>query len=567
MRSLGVVRGLALRKSLLLLLFASALALLVSLYLPWETEAPAGVSFPGSGGTGVLGLLHLFSGGGVTFYGWSVSAGEAAAPLALLLAAACVAALLREGLVDRLPLARVAFVLGYLAIGAWVAIGALATLEEVQLKQLGHQALNLHHAYGAYIALAAGVVLVIAAPILRWPELGDSASPSAWAARVFAAGLLVVLLLPWHHFAFRGANFSTLGIESFAGVFAAVAGLLALTSWQAATALERVVLSGAAAVFSLAAVIGVPPAPGSLPHQYGAGLGLGLSLALTGVALRGAVAAPPVWAVEREAVIALVAAMCVVVALFLPWQQYCEPASPHWAYSGACFAPNGWGFPSGSAIGLLAVFFVAFLVLLRASRLGAVVVMIAILVGSLGRQLTTDLPGLAVHLGYGAYVGFAGAALLLLLTGSSLRKTHVSTRRLLVRLLPILGSLACAAIVVVPWWQVLPDQLEQQFLEFGPITWLTIPVPALALWLSATWLSRAQSETTETRSLVLLPLAMLAVTTLVLINYRDAGVRWGGWTLIGLSLFLLALGWVEDREGLEQSGLAEIFRVDRIANA
>ena len=104
------------RRGLAVLLLTGALAVLASLYLPWQ-EA----SFPGQGG--VYGLGNLFA-GNLTIDGRSSLAGEAAVLFALLLVALAAAALIRPNLAGDLPLGLCTLLAAYFTLAEALGIAA-----------------------------------------------------------------------------------------------------------------------------------------------------------------------------------------------------------------------------------------------------------------------------------------------------------------------------------------------------------------------------------------------------------------------------------------------------------
>ena len=68
--------------------------------------------------------------------------------------------------------------------------------------------------------------------------------------------------------------------------------------------------------------------------------------------------------------------------------------------------------------------------------------------------------------------------------------------------------------------------------------------------------------------LVLLPLALLALTVLTVVEARRAFdvLTWQSWLALGLSVLLAALGWLERTDRLENLRVPEeIWRVDRLS--
>src|SRR5215211_523494 len=187
------------------LLLAGALALLVSLYLPWQKASCGPECVRGQGGD-VTGLLNLFS-ENLSVDGWSSGIGDAAALSALLLAAVAGVALARPNLACRLPLGLCAVFVGYFALAVAAAARSVADQREV-----GMEGVDFHYAYGAYLGVAGGIVALLAAAALRRNDLVRERSASQLAALVLGLGLLVSFLLPWQRVGLP-QNFNFLGIE------------------------------------------------------------------------------------------------------------------------------------------------------------------------------------------------------------------------------------------------------------------------------------------------------------------------------------------------------------------
>jgi len=538
-------------------LLAGALALLVSLYMPWQKASCGPECLRGQGGD-VTGLLNLFS-ENLSVDGWSSGIGDAAALSALLLAAVAGVALARPNLAGRLPLGLCVVFVGYFALAVGAAARSVADQREV-----GMNGVDFHYAYGAYLGVAGGVVALLAAAALRRNELVRKRSASRLAALVLSVGALISFLLPWQRVA-APQPFTFLGIEEPAALLAAVTVCVAAVWWMSDSSIaERLGVSAATALFTVAAV---SAATLGVAHAYGAWVGLGLALALLALALLGAApvsrpARPPWHAVAPAA-----GAVVLLAALFLPWQKVFDPTdSDLGPYSGRCLSTNGWVTIAGSAAAALATLLVAATFALR--RLAASVVEltvgIALFVATLGFQLRA--PGSSgVHFGYGSIIGFGAAALLLTLALVRVRLPGLERNRLLIRLAPITVCLAYLVIVVVPWWDVLPRRLQSHSLvHFSPISWLTVAGALLAIHLLGSWARRIARRSERTEGLVLIPLGLLALAAVDLIRLRDAGITWGGGIVVGLCLLLALLGRIEQREGLEQFRVPEVLRVDRL---
>jgi hypothetical protein len=251
--------------------------------------------------------------------------------------------------------------------------------------------------------------------------------------------------------------------------------------------------------------------------------------------------------------------MLLVVALFLPWQEVCyERRSEFGAYSGRCLSTNGWTTPLGSVAAIMAI-----ALALAASTL-ELAAGLALAVATLGFQLERQSgTGLRAEVGSGAMVGLVAAAFLLALVLVRQGRPTIDRRRAVVRLVPIVACAAYVAVVVLPWWVVLPDGV-QSALSFAPLSWLTIAGVLVGLRLLRLWFAQIPSATVNAHSLVLLPLALLALATLDLVRLRHEGLTWGRGTIVVLCLVLLLLGWGEKRDGLEELRLPEVLRIDRL---
>lgn len=543
-----------------LLLLTGGLLLLLSLYLPWqEASLPSGHGFSGERGD-VAELLNLFS-GSLTVDGWSSGVGEAAALFALLLAAMAGTALVRPDLASRLPLFQCALFAGYFGIAVGVQARSVAHQRKIGLDEV-----DFHWAYGAYLGISAGVLVLLAAGAMGPGKLSQYRSASRFTALVLNVGFLVALLLPWQRFAWP-VRITFPGIVTPAAVVAAV-----LTLWllvvpprpDPAARSERLVLSAAVALFTGAALSSLT-FPGS--HAYGAWIGLGVAAALAALALIEAAqvtkpARPPWLALATGA-----AAGLFVTSLFLPWQKACYATESDFGpYSGRCVSTNGWTTTAGTSAAVLAIVLV--IVILAARRRAASVVEFAagtgLLVATLGFQLTQGGGSdLRFEFGYGSTIGFMGAALLGALAVARLRPVAIDWSRVPARLVPIAACAAYLGVVVVPWWNVLPSQL-QSALRFAPLSWLTIAGALLGIHLLLLWGRQVAGAPGGDVWLVVIPLALLSLAALDLVRLRDDGMSWGGGVVAGLCLLLALLGRLEQRVGLENLRVPEVLRVDRL---
>jgi hypothetical protein len=494
------------------LLLGSALAFLASLYLPWQQTAGPVVS-PNDA--------------------WSASTGAMAGIFALALATSAAAALAGPGLASRVPVGRCALGMAYFGLAAYLQLREVSGFGSVN-----GQTQQSHGAYGAYVALGCGVVALLVAATVRWPELLRRPSISEATTAALGAGLLVAYLLPWQ------ASLERMGIDGYAATLAAVALWLAASLWRReARPGDRLALAVGVAVLTGAGV----SVAGYYPVQeYGVWLGLGLALALVAVAAltawgRWRPALPP----PRTAATVSVSTL-LTVSLFLPWQEANLP-------NGYVVTANGWAYPWGSVAGALALVLVALVALHRFERYPPeLVAAIAVSIATLGFQ-AGNLNRLS--LGYGAYIGFAAAALLVLV---SLRLPSPDRELRPVRLAALAACLAYLAIAVVPQWGVLSLRLE---LEAPDRTfWLTVAGIFLAIHLLASWVERPP----RADRLVLVPLGLLALVALDLVHERYRGIGWGGIAVVALCLLLSLLGSIERGGDPKKIPLPEILRVDRL---
>jgi hypothetical protein len=189
---------------------------------------------------------------------------------------------------------------------------------------------------------------------------------------------------------------------------------------------------------------------------------------------------------------------------------------------------------------------------------------VALLVATLGFQLEHQSgDDVRLAFGYGAEIGFAGGALLVVLAVLRLRPPVLDRKRTLVRLAPIGICAAYLVVVVLPWWDVLPRDIQSGLL-FAPISWLTIAGVLVGIRLLRLWARQIVDASAAAWLLVLLPLALLALAVLDLIRLRDDGITWGRGAIVGLCLLLALLGRVEQRQGLENFRIPEVLRVDRL---
>jgi hypothetical protein len=522
------------RRLLLFVLLASALAFLASLYLTWVASSGPAES---NSATGLLDLFSRFSQDG-----WGLL-GQAAALVALALGAGAGLSLLRPQFERRLPLASCAFTLLFFALANAGELHGTGLFQAA----LGH--FGVHLAAGAYLGLASAAVAFLAAVGTRWDELARRPSATAVVAGVLTLGLLAAFLLPWlhvhapRHQAGVASGYQLAVLGDNAVIFIAAVACSGLPLWTRGTSTGRRLVTA----LGLAVLTGGYVSPLGLHHHwpYETSLAVACSLGLVALALatgRGLRISLP----RAADATAVVAACLLLASLFLPWQKDC----PH----GACLSANGWSAGAyGPTAGGLAVLLVLFLL---GSRRFVVELAVgaAIYVMATGFEVTRYF-----SLGYGAPLGFVGAALLLLTASWQLRSVTVDLKRLLSRLVPMVACLAFLAIPVATLTGRLSPQLELD--SPWRVFWLEVAAILVALRLLGRWLSGPRDDP----ELMLLPCALLSLTALDLIVARRQGVSWEGWASVGLCLFLAVLGWIERTGGLEKLRVPEeIWRVDRL---
>jgi hypothetical protein len=535
--------------------------LLASLYLPWQTQSCAtGETAEYFHGQPVCGLLHLFSDERTT-HGLSSELGRAAALVALLLSALAAAAWARPSLGCRLPLGRCALLAGYFGLAVGVETHTSAN----------PKGFDAHYAYGAYVGLAALIVILAAAGAVRGRELTRYVSASRLILLVLVAGLLVAFLLPWSEQSgwFGSLDVTPLGLQGPAAVVAAALALCLPGFWSRADTrpAERVGFAAAVALFTGAAAVSL--AYGA-DHAYGVWPAVGIALVL--VAWSVLVERPGRPRLERFSWRQLAAAGAGTLflgALFLPWQRMCYDADPGFGpLGGRCISENAWGWegPFAAAAAVLAIA-LAVAVLepdrlpFSAAELGAGFGVLVVTTGFLVE--TRDGQGVRAGYGYGSMIAFALAAVLIALAITPLRVPKIEPRRDLVRSVPIAACIAYLAVIVVPWWGVLPP-FESKYVVIVPAqSWLTIAGALLGIRLLRLWAGQAAAGS-RAPELVLLPLALLALATIDFINQGEDAVSWGRSAVVGLCLLLAFLGRAEQRRGLEKLRIPEVLRIDRI---
>ena len=539
----------------LFVLLASALTFLASLYLPWEAVSRSG--FGSRGTVGVLGTLEVSAGSNSD--GWTTQGGVVASLAALVLVAAAAVALVRPGSTGRrLPLLPFALALPYLAIAGLVSLRAEeALLGTVQSNRSG----QYHPAYGAYLGIAAAVVGLLAAAFLERARLARRPSGVELIALLLGAGLLVAFLLPWTSLSAPGTNtISFPGVDGPSVVLAAVAVCLLVGALLRSG--NALYVAGMIAVL-VAATVNEVMGPNV---DYGTWTALGLAVALVvATAFVGRPARPAIPSLSGA--LAAGAAGVYVTVLFLPWREFCAPVGQKLGGDlGRCSVTTGWGAgePSAAA-GMLALVIVLAVIVLAWSAVGTaeLSLAIAILTAVIGMSFESQGgPSPGWHIEYGAYVGYAAAGILLVVGLLRLRLPRLEGSRVIDRLIPVAASVACLCAIALPVWSALPDRWSPQVEVLGG--WYAIAGVLLSLHLLRRWLELAGGPSGRGEELVLLPLAVLALTTLALVHERGNGMTWGGGILVGLCIVLTLFGWVERRGSFDRLRVPEVLRVDRL---
>jgi hypothetical protein len=358
---------------------------------------------------------------------------------------------------------------------------------------------------------------------------------------------------------------TSVGLVSPAAVVAATLALcLPGLWWRSDTApAERLGLAAVVCLFTGGAAVSLTFFD---DHAYGVWPALGIALALVLIALvhgpRRLRVAQSSW---RELAAGAAGALF-LAALFLPWQRWCYSTSSDFGpLAGRCISANGWETIVGAAAAVLALALVV--ALLEPRRLPLSVVELAVgfglLVATLGFLLDEGGGGgVRVEHGYGSTIGFLFAAVLIALALVPVRVPKFDRQRALVRLAPIAACAAYLVIVVLPWWGVLPEDVQSS-LVFAPLSWLTIAGALLAIRLLRVWTLQIVGAS-GSPELVLLPLGLLALATVDLINQGEDVLTWGRGAVVGLCLLLALLGRIEQQRGLERFRIPDALRVDRI---
>ena len=507
----------------LLVMLGGSLTFLASLYLTWVTVARPTCH-------GLFCDLNA-----PLFTGWSSGVGDAAALMALALAAAAIACMIRPSLADLLSLGAAALMLVYLAVAAdalvWHAASSYAHEENGKLVW----------AFGGYLAFAAAVVTALSAWVFRDVAMPRTAPDVlAW---IIGLGLLVAFLLPWHRVSFGDIHaretYTLLGVSSPTELAAGLV-LLGLSRER----LQSLCWAGAA-LFTLGRFGFGGTGDFESNRAYGLWLGLGFALAVLAFA---AFSARTEWRSlvrprRRDAFIVAAAAVY-VLSLYLPWQRLCD--GDH-----GCYTATGWSLPASSAALLAGI--AAVLVLLRSGEhwLPELAAGVGLLVVVAGMDLPFHAP-FGAHYAYGAILSFCAAGLFVAL---GMARFRLRLKLVTARLVPIATAVLLILAISVPWWNVLPSSWQATALT----GWLAVAGLLLTLHVLFSW---------EQPSLVVLalPLGVLTLVVVQAILERDIEPTWGTGVVSALCLLLAAFGWAELRGGLGNFRIPEeIWRVDRIS--
>ncbi len=524
-------------------MLAGSLTFLASLYLPWERNNV----FGSCSARNPLGCSAF------SVDGWSIAPEAASALAAVVLVICTTAALLQPGRGMRLPIARLALLIAYLALAAW----ALAVNDRNYGATLGNGRLSL--AYGAYLGIASAAAVLGAAAVLRRREILQRPGVVRIATVLFGAGVLLALLLPWQRISVFNHTVESLGISRDGGVVAAAVACLGVGWWR--TGGSNQFLSAAALAIlitgRLLAGLYIIPVPFPTSVLYGAWLGVAFSVALLALSAR-----KPSWPVAlrpppQDVLLVGAPAALLLFALFLPWRYSCfpkhDPSVPH-GYAGVCSSIDGWSTLPGTVAGALVLGLLTILLLRRSGIPSLRIALgIGLFVATAGFEIRSPFPD--VRFGYGSFVGFTAAGLLLGAAASG-RLRRPNGRRLLVRLLPLATCLAMLLLVVVPWWGVLPG------MPFNVVSpwWMTVALALVVLNLTVSWLQRT-ANTARGQWLAAQAGLVLGLTALQVTTRHDRGVSWGGLLVVGLCLLLVVFGRIEERDGFGNAGFGGIWRV------
>jgi len=486
---------------------------------------------------------------------WTGS-GQIAAVLAIALAAGAIAAAVDQELATRLPVGQVAIALGIFALLSiserWVdAVSYPAG--RFPVNGLG-QFTVIGLGPGAYIGLGGVAVAGAGAALARWGGITRPRHVVAAAGTLITLALIASFVLP----ALDASGTPT--FDSDRAAFICVFACLGLLAWRGHRPGPR--LATAVAIGTLVAARLLP-----LRHDYTEWpYELWLQLACAaGLLVLGLVCSRdlPLRRPSLSELTIVVGSVLLLVSLFLPWQSYRD---------GGYYEQRGW-----STAGLAGMFSLGLLVTLvwvgrfvRELAIGAAIFVLAAGLVTATTSIPASFPAsphrpkaapFILRFEYGALLGFAGVALLLVVALGRFRP--IPAKRFLVGLVPAVAALALLSLEVAPHVSTLFDLVNHTNLfaiqsPFAPLELLGAIASLLTLRLILRWLDGPR----DSAEVVGVPLALLALTVLAVIHGAivtttlapigftyGKGISWEGWVAIFLCLLLVACGWVE-RGGL-----------------
>jgi hypothetical protein len=501
----------------LLAILGSSLAFLASLFLNWTSAAPVEHK------VGALGIIDLYD--AFSWNGWASTFGEAAAVAAVALALCALVSIFRPAREALLPFGGCATA---------VAILTLVNAAELRAFNSTYQGLPVHLGPGAYVGGAAALTAFLSAAWVSHDEISERWTAAA--ATLLTIGLVAAFVLP----AVNGHSFQGLPGLSWGTAVMFLTASFGLTFWFGEGAPRKRL---AAAVVILVLVVGGFSVLGTHMHwPYEAWLATGCATGLVALAAASSRERPPA-ALGRADAVALTGATLLLASLFFNWQRSCG-----FGPTRRCYVENMWsGGLTGGLVGILLVLLVGFR---HFSPELAVTIAIYVMGAGFGYTAYGSLA-------YGAFAGFAGAALLLVAVGLQLRKPV----RAGIRLVPVFYCVAFLAIPVA----TLTGRLSTEMQISGE--WRLILLKAAAIVVGLRLIGRWLSGRAADDELVVLPVALLALTSL------DLGERqhfyfigWEGWLGLALCVLLLVLGWIGQRGSLDNFRIPdEIWRIDRIS--
>lgn len=518
------------------MMLGGSVAFLVGLYFVWIRARlciPHGGCFP-SNAPGVAGD------------GWG-GFGQTAALLGIALAAGAIAGTVNQGLANRLPLGRVTIALGIFALLSVSETWASSVASTTGLR------FTIGLGPGAYIGLAGAGVAGAGAVVARWDEIMRPPRATTAVGQLITLALISSFVLPvLNASAAPAATELVAQFEGRLATFICVFACLGLLAWQRPRPGPR--LATAAAIGTLVAAHLLPLRHASAGWPYELWL---LVASAAGLLVLSLITTPGLWMRRLDArELAVVAGSVLVLAsMFLPWQSFCD--------SERCSSSSGWS--SAELAGVFALGLLVTLVLAgRVAQEFAIGAAIFVLSAGLAVAIPHDFgllpqhapPPPTLNLDYGAFLGFAGAALLVVSALGPIRP--VPDKRFFVRLVPVLGALTLVAFGVTPSLATIGDVLDNHNLFLVQSPFLTVGLlGATTVLLTLRLLFRWFDGPGTHAELVRLPLVLLALTALTVIhdaivttNFANIGisagkgVSWEGWAAICLCVVLAACGWL-----------------------